>query len=160
MNGVPDSKHRRSTWTPAFVIPAFISPQAPTMIPILRKKWLVESLITTAEQLAQMDLPSNIITTLASIKLLVGNLITAVEHLSQKTDILSSDVGAAIALLVENLITAVTHNVLASDIHHLLQGCIALVVLILLCLLTVLCIVRWCYAFSRELRGVQHLKTT
>jgi hypothetical protein len=88
--------------------------------------------------------------------MLVGNLMTAVERLSQKTDALSSDVGATIALLAENLIA--TTNALALDMHYLLQSCIALVVL--LCLLTVLCIVRWCYIFSRELRGVpQHLKT-
>ncbi|KAG1850209.1 hypothetical protein DFJ58DRAFT_794092 [Suillus subalutaceus] len=166
----PNINVSESTWTPAFVIPAFISPQAPTtpkhlqsmafveqVIHSLGGKHLVNSLITTVERLAQTTdvLSSDVITTLASITLLVGNLTTTVEHLSQKTDTLSSDVGATIALLGENLI--VTTNVLALDMHYLLQGCIALVAL--LCLLTVLCIVRWCYAFTRELRGVQHLKT-
>ncbi|KAG1847726.1 hypothetical protein F4604DRAFT_1935789 [Suillus subluteus] len=120
-------------------------------------KHLVNSLIITVEHLAQTTdvLSSDVSTTLASITLLVGNLTTTVERLSQKTDTLSSDVGATIALLGENLIG--TTNALVLDMHYLLQGCIALVAL--LCLLTVLCIVRWCYAFSRELRGVQHLKT-
>jgi len=48
-------------------------------------------------------------------------------------------------------------HVLALDIHYLLPSCIALVAV--LCLLTVLYIVQWRYVFSRELRGVQHLKT-
>lgn len=123
-------------------------------------KHLVNSLITTVERLAQTTdtLSSDVSTTLASITLLVEYLIATVERLAQKTDTLSSDASATIsssALLVENLV--VTLNALALNMHYLLQGCIALVAL--LCLLTVLYIVRWCYAFSRELRGMQHLKT-
>lgn len=130
------------------------------VIDSLGGKLLINSLITNVEHLAQTTdtLSSDVSTTLASITLLVEYLITAVERLAQKTDTLSSDASAAIsssALLVENLI--VTLNALALNMHYLLQGCIALIAL--LCVLTVLCIVRWCYAFSRELRGVQHLKT-
>jgi hypothetical protein len=131
---------------------------AEQVIHSLGGKQLVLTLIATVERLAQTTdtLSSDVSTTLASMTMLVGNLMTAVERLSQKIDTLSSDVGATIALLAENLIA--TTNALALDMHYLLQSCIALVVL--LCLLTVLCIVRWCYIFSRELRGVpQHLKT-
>ncbi|KAG2067152.1 hypothetical protein BDR04DRAFT_879884 [Suillus decipiens] len=123
-------------------------------------KDLIRSLITTVERLAQTTdtLSSDASTTIASTTLLVETLITAVERLAQKTDDLSSNVNATIAptaLLVENLI--VTINTLALNIQYLLQGCIALIAL--LCLLTVLCIVRRCYAFSRELWSVQHIKT-
>ncbi|KAG1798619.1 uncharacterized protein HD556DRAFT_1440319 [Suillus plorans] len=128
-----------------------------TLVPF---RILVDDLITYVEDLAHATdtLSSDIGTTLPSLTLFVENLMIAVEHLTQKTNTLSSDVGAtlaSIALLVENLVA--TTNALALDMHYLLQGCIALVAL--LCLLTVLCIVRWCYIFSRELRGVQHLKT-
>jgi hypothetical protein len=130
------------------------------VIDSLGGKLLVNSLITTVERLAQTTdaLSSDARTTLASTTLLAEYLITAVERLTQETGALSSDASATIAstaLLVENLIA--TMNALALNMHYLLQGCIALVAL--LCLLTVLFIVRWCYAFSRELRGVQHLKT-
>ncbi|KAG1852539.1 hypothetical protein F4604DRAFT_1933688 [Suillus subluteus] len=135
---------------------------AQQVIDSLGGKHLVNSLITAVERLTQTTdtLSSDAHTTLASTTLLVENLITAVEHLEQKTDALSSDVSATVAstmLLVENLVA--TMNALALNMHYLLQGCIALVAL--LCLLTVICIVRWCYAFSRELRGVtQRIKTT
>ncbi|KAG1775503.1 hypothetical protein EV702DRAFT_1116912 [Suillus placidus] len=106
-------------------------------------KHLVNSLITTVERLAQTTdtLSSDASTTLASTTLLVDNLITIVERLAQKTDAFSSDVNitlASTARLVENLIA--TADTLALNLHYLLQGCIALVAL--LCLLTVLCIVR------------------
>ncbi|KAG1785878.1 uncharacterized protein HD556DRAFT_1450317 [Suillus plorans] len=139
------------------IIDVFNAEIAQQVIDSLGGKHLVNSLITTVERLAQTTetLSSDMTTTLASFTLFVEDLTIVVERLTQKTDTLSSDVGATLALLVENL-TATT-NALALDMHYLLQGCIALVAL--LCLLTVLCIVRWCYAFSRELRGVQHLKT-
>ncbi|KAG1805911.1 hypothetical protein EV424DRAFT_1647183 [Suillus variegatus] len=139
------------------IIDVFNAEIAQQVVDSLGGKHLVNSLITTVERLAQTTdtLSSDMTTTLASFTLFVEDLTVVVERLTQKTDTLSSDVGATLALLVENL-TATT-NALALDMHYLLQGCIALVTL--LCLLTVLCIVRWCYAFSRELRGVQHLKT-
>ncbi|KAG2049961.1 hypothetical protein BDR06DRAFT_1023559 [Suillus hirtellus] len=115
--------------------------------------------------IAVEGLSSGIRTTFVLIRLLVANLFTSVEDLAHTThtlstgiSTLSSNIGAtlaSIALFVENRVA--TTNVLALDMHYLLQGCIALVAL--LCLLTVICIVRWCYIFSRELRGVQHLKT-
>ncbi|KAG0697242.1 hypothetical protein DFH29DRAFT_1003906 [Suillus ampliporus] len=120
------------------------------MIDGLGGKHLINSLVVTVQRLTQTTdtLSSNISASLAF----------TLQHLAQTTDTLSSDVSVSLAstvLLIENL-TATT-SALASDLHYLLQCCITLVVL--LCLLTVLFIVRWCYAFSRDLRGVQHLKT-
>ncbi|KAG1852538.1 hypothetical protein F4604DRAFT_1298503 [Suillus subluteus] len=121
---------------------------------------LVENLTTDVKRLTQTTdtLSYDVSVILSSTALLVENLITAVERLGEETDTLSSDVNAILAStarLVETLIA--TTNGLALNINYLLQGCIVLVAL--LCLLTVLCIVRWCYTFSRELRSVQHLKT-
>ncbi|KAG1731579.1 hypothetical protein EDB19DRAFT_1912480 [Suillus lakei] len=153
-------------------------PSRPTSDRQLGGEHLVNSLVTTVERLARTTdtLSLDVSTTLASTTLLMKHLMTTAEQLSKKTDILSSDVSTTLAstmLLIQHLMTTAEHlsnttdtlvdnliattNALALNIHYLVQGCIVLVAL--LCFLTVLCIVRWCYAFSRELRGVQHIKT-
>ncbi|KAG2049930.1 hypothetical protein BDR06DRAFT_960801 [Suillus hirtellus] len=108
--------------------------------------------------IAVEGLSSGIRTTFVLIRLLVANLFTSVEDLAHTThtlstgiSTLSSDIGAtlaSIALFVENRVA--TTNVLALDMHYLLTARLHR---------SFLCIVRWCYIFSRELRGVQHLKT-
>lgn len=164
---VPDSTHQRghcrsppptSRRRQSMGIFDVLSPQVvQQVIDNLGGERLVNSLVTTVERLARTTdtlslnlskktdiLSSDVSTTLASTTLLIQHLMTTAEHLSNTTD-----------TLVDNLIA--TTNALALNIHYLVQGCIVLVAL--LCFLTVICIVRWCYAFSRELRGVQHIKT-